>query len=645
MKKALIVAVIIVFGASVYALVWSVRQMPGVVERVFGGDSYGSSASLDYARIDVPADPPPPNSIVVAIFRPSGDAEAKHYAIGFARALADRLHCAPKCVTLQYSTTTTGQQMSPMDLDTLKAPTDEQASKLGKTLGVRWVVSGDFELTGGSASIRAQVIDLSGEAEGGPIELQGGLSDLPALQKAAVDAVAKRARLEQNSARSSALLRPNFANPKVLSLYGRSVLADDIRTTEALRWEAVKLDPNSDFAVIRLLEFYAYGPAGYREIAGEKRLSGLIADAGKRSPGNSHIALLKGMLLTKQYEYQAAEDVLRQLVDDDPRMCMGRSALARLARERKNAQLAMDESLEVVSQWPTNARYRASLASSYGAAASRARQGRYYGKMTARVEREWRKNSEDRYREAVMATRLDPNCSLAWRQILNVARELGIDGDIDRAYRELLRIDPKDSDAYISYAFAFSPQWGGSDADQERIMDDVDKVYGKGTWEAEMVRGLILLGNSPSGEGRVGGGCSQEIMRLADDVSSKCKTECEGVMLLKCRAYMVTRRRAEFLQVADQGFERWRSPEWRYMLGMGLAFRYEDKRDRADLDRAEQVWAKYVKEIPYDPRGHIQWGWCLSHQGKREEAKARFLKALEIDPGNEKALEKLKYVE
>ncbi len=81
------------------------------------------------------------------------------------------------------------------------------------------------------------------------------------------------------------------------------------------------------------------------------------------------------------------------------------------------------------------------------------------------------------------------------------------------------------------------------------------------------------------------------------------------------------------------------------MLGMSCAFRWEDLRDRPSLDRAFQLFSDYVKQIPYDPRGYIQRGWCLSHQGNPQEAKQMFLKALELDPGNERAIEKLRYVQ
>jgi hypothetical protein len=52
-----------------------------------------------------------------------------------------------------------------------------------------------------------------------------------------------------------------------------------------------------------------------------------------------------------------------------------------------------------------------------------------------------------------------------------------------------------------------------------------------------------------------------------------------------------------------------------------------------------------VRELPNDVIGRLQWGWCLSHQGHRAEAKAQFLKGLELDPGNQILKEKLQYVQ
>lgn len=61
--------------------------------------------------------------------------------------------------------------------------------------------------------------------------------------------------------------------------------------------------------------------------------------------------------------------------------------------------------------------------------------------------------------------------------------------------------------------------------------------------------------------------------------------------------------------------------------------------------RIAELLAVYVDEIPFSPYAHVQYGWCLSHQGKRAEAKEEFLEALRLDPENELAKEKMKYVQ
>ncbi len=57
-------------------------------------------AARSEVRVNVPKEITK-NSLVVFNFNSSGDADARYYAVGFARALADRLCCAPKCVTQQ----------------------------------------------------------------------------------------------------------------------------------------------------------------------------------------------------------------------------------------------------------------------------------------------------------------------------------------------------------------------------------------------------------------------------------------------------------------------------------------------------------------------------------------------------------------
>ena len=133
-------------------------------------------------------------------------------------------------------------------------------------------------------------------------------------------------------------------------------------------------------------------------------------------------------------------------------------------------------------------------------------------------------------------------------------------------------------------------------------------------------------------------------VQVADVAAAKSRGMNEEALLIKCRSLLAQRRRAEIYDVAEQGYNTYGTNDWRYLYGLACAFRYEDNKDRSALVRAEKLNRGYVKQLPYDPRGHIQWGWCLSHLGRRDEARREFLKALALDPDNRVAREKLQYV-
>lgn len=587
---------------------------------------------------DVVAEVAPAETVAIFNFRPDGDADAKYYAIGFARALADRLYCAPTTLTQQPSLSELAEQLCLRDRDPREPVSDKLALDISKSLGVRYVITGDFRQNGNQVHISVSLSDMSVDASQPPITASGTLSNLHGMQVGLAKRIAEAMKLDFNPALLKSSGDFNFRHPKTLLLYGRSFLADDFKETERYRWQAVEMDPHSSFPAIRLLEFYVYGPATCREIQAERRLPGLVETAARRFPNNSHLAMLRGLLLAKQYEYRKAEAVLKALVKADPKMVAAHSALAEVAKCRNDADLAVKEGKVLVSLWPTSARCHAFLSSAYNSAADNARRGRYYGKMLSAAKEAWQHNSEAGLREARIATRLDRNCASAWADILVIGRELGLDKDHDTAFRELIRINPKNLNAYEMYAFSFSPQWGGTAREQERVFSMAEEVFGEGSSEACLLRGWVGSANSDRAQHR------EENLALFNEAISKSKGQNNMALHLKCETLMGLRRRGEMLEVAKQGFELWPSPEWRMLLAKGYQFRWEDARDRAALDKAAELLSVYVAEIPFDPHGHNEYGWCLSHQGKRKEARREFLTALELDPGNRVATEKLKFV-
>jgi len=338
---------------------------------------------------------------------------------------------------------------------------------------------------------------------------------------------------------------------------------------------------------------------------------------------------------------------LEEVVRRDSGFARAHCALKWIAGLRQNGNLALREAKTFVRLWPNNADYHAWLAQAYSVAANNARHGHYYRDMSSSVENSWKMNSENCFKEAMVAIKLNRDCTEGWSQILSVSRELGFYKEMRLAFTEMIRINPRNINAYSDYAFCYSPQWGGTESQQEKILSQAEKVFGSDSVDMCLLHSWIL--GSDRDPSTVGNNRPLEeqqlLMHYAEEAEKKSKSPCEDVMLMKCRALLASKRRAEMYEVAKQGFEKWGSPTWRYLYGMGCAFRYENEHDIAALREAKEIYSKYTIEIPFDTRGYVQWGWCMSHLGQPAEAKKLFLKALEIDPANEAAKEKLKYVQ
>ena len=581
----------------------------------------------------------PADTLAVFNFRPKGDADARLYAVGFARALADRLYCAPTCLTQQPGANAIADHLYARKHPPEDPISDELAKAAGKSLGVRYVITGDLQLRGDELTISASLLDVSTSAQKPPMKVSGKLSDLPAMQVALVSQIVGAMKLQPSPAEEKEVRRANFSTPKTLALYARSSLTEDVKEAARYRWQAMEADPRSLFAAIRLLEYYVYGPATCVDIRNEKRLPEFLAASARRFPDNSHINFLAGWLLAKRFEYSKAEAQLRSVVRTDPKLGAAHHALAHLAIYRGNSELAAEEAHALVSLWPTSARARATLADACTSAARSARRGHFYAEMSTEIRKAWQENSEAAFREASTAVQLDRDHCNTWYIILTTGRELGRSTDVKKAFRELTRINPKHAGAYVEYAFCSSPQWGGAPGQQEEILSLADKAFGKGSGEACLVRAQVMLCNLNHEEQR------SEILRLADEAVNKSKGTNQSALELKCRVLIGLRRRAEMLEIAEKGFRMNPSPGWRLLLARGYQFQYEDRGDRDALDKAANLLSVYVEEIPFDPGGHDLLGWCFSHQGKREAAKKEFLTALELDPNDKIAKEKLRYVQ
>ena len=584
-----------------------------------------------------------PSALAVFNFRPRGDADAKYYAIAFARALADKTYCSPKHVTQQVTTDEISAAICRAKREPMAAISDNVAIKLGKKLAVAYVVSGDFTLSGNKASISCVIADTASQTARQTLSVSGTLAELPALQSKLAVAVVSAMKIKTGTSVLAELKRPNFTNSKTLILYGRSCFAQP-KDCEALRWKTVEADPKAEFPVTHLLNFYKCGPSTCAELRRNSRLNQALSSSFSRFYGNSQIAILHGLLLAKKSRYKQAAAILQAVADNDPKMIRAHTALAYVGILRQDGQLALSESQKAALAWPNNAYLHAALSCAYSALAFDARHGHYSADMSPSVRRIWESNSEKSSDEARIAVKIDPDCSDGWFSVLDNGLQLSWRQDVNEAYKQLVRLEPTNVDVYTSYAFCFSPQWGGSDSEQEKVFAQAEKMFPRGSHKPLVVRALSLSSNFTA-NGRVGSPYGSEIQTLADEISRKIGAQSQDAITVRAQAYEINRRRPEFLQVSKLAYEKWGGLTWQYRYGMGCAFAYEDKMDNAYLRKALELFTDYRDQIPYDPRGYVQVGWCLSHLGRRAEAKAQFLKALQLDPANESAREKLKYVQ
>lgn len=596
-----------------------------------------SAATYSDVKVEIPSEVNE-QTLAVFNFRPHGDSNTKYYAIGFARALADRIYCAPTGLTQQMTINEISCTLTRQKLDYRKPINDDAALKSAKKMGVCWMITGDLYQSGKNAKL---TLILTDTRSGKRVEYKaaGAISDLPTMQTKLVRDVISGMGLKPTQAQLSEVTHPNFANSQKLELYGRSYLTDDVKQCEAYRWEAFDSDPQGSFPVLRLLEFYYSGPSTIPELQSNKRLASLLTYAGSQFRDNSHISVMKGLLLAKQCRYADAEAELRELLREDPDFVRGHTALAYVACCRENGELAVDERTKLVKMWPNNPFFHAELAHAYSIAASNARQGHYHSNMTPAMSSTWEANYNQALTEAVIAVKMDRDCEEGWDQLMNIGLQLSRHGDINTAFNELVRINPKNQAAYTSYAACFVPQWNGTEYDRQQIYARAEAAFGKNAPEVNYIRAATMM-------------CYPSEIRERDTILSdlqecqrKCKTPGPDVLFLKSKVLFGLKRYDESENLAVEGTKRWNTLAWRFHLARCYSMRYEHKADMQALAEAEKLFGEYTYEIPYDPEGYIQWGWCLSHQGHRAEAKAKFLKALELDPTNESAKQKLQYVQ
>ncbi len=345
-------------------------------------------------------------------------------------------------------------------------------------------------------------------------------------------------------------------------MFGHSFLAENAADAESYRWKAYDAEPHSSFAAIRLLELYAYGPMLGRDIYDCTRLPETRRVIAAQFKDNTAMAVADAVIVMKQYDYDKADAALATIVQRDPQMARAHFELSHVARCREDAELAKNEAKAAVDAWPRNPCFHTSLAQACSLAASNARCGRYFSGMSQDRKVRWRANSTECIAEAIIATKLDPNCYEAWTEVLRMGRELSYPNYLNHAFSEMIRIDPKNPTSYVEYGFAHSPQWGGSEGQETNTVALAAKTYGPGAPETQIVEAAILRHYVDNSGTTLGGSYNGEMICESDSPLIPSKSIEEGSMLVDCRNAMLARRRAEMYELANKGFQTWHSLEW-----------------------------------------------------------------------------------
>ena len=172
MQKSTVVVIVVLISLVFVAIVVGVGYMTLTylntahnIPLTFSPMRQGASTST-YQQVNVQI-PKESNKQTLAVFnlRPHGDANAKLYSIGFSRALADRLYCAPTGLTQQMTVNEISRQFGAMRLNMRKPIGDKDSIKCGKKMCVFWIVTGDMTLSGDHTKLTVNLINThSGKA-------------------------------------------------------------------------------------------------------------------------------------------------------------------------------------------------------------------------------------------------------------------------------------------------------------------------------------------------------------------------------------------------------------------------------------------------------------------------------------------------
>ena len=580
------------------------------------------------AEVSVPKTPPP-NSIIMFKLKPHGDSDAKFYGAGFAIALGERMSCPHTSLILKWSSREPADSPQNQRRKRAEQWSREAALRRGKTAGVRYILIGDAQLIGDRISISAELFDVTTGSRRADFKESGNLSELPSMQVTMAQQLVRAMGLKPDAEQWEALRQPTFAKADTVLLCGKSYFAEDDHARE-FGWQSWERDPGSELAAGNVLVSYVSGRDEYRDIRKDKRLSAFLETASRRFPTDPDINSMIAGLYADQYQFKKAEMLLRSIVKTDPKYDYAYGLLRYVAAWRQDADLAVKEARASVEAWPTSPHAHGALADAYDLAARNARRGHPIRELTRARRRMWQANSESAFNEAAVAVRLDPDDAHAWCIVMMTSLDLKWRDYADRAFREMVRIDPKDPTPYRYYAYGVAQDASGSKRPNE-VLALADKNLGAGSADACLVRGWALLANSPKAQQ------FEEALSLANKAltkSGRSERSRSSALDLKAQALDGLDRMQDLLRTTEEGFEMDPSPRWRLLLAAARIHAESQSRDPAALRETVELLTVYTDEIPFDSYGHMYLGCCLSRLGFQDLAVNEFAWAVALDPSD-----------
>lgn len=571
---------------------------------------------------------PPANSLMVFYLRPSGDADARYYAVGFARAVGHKLQCPHSSLTMQINPYAESRSLR-AQRDKPEVPVSrETALKVSRTLGARYALTGDLQLTGDKITIAYQLLDTTAPSQEKRFTASGRLAELPSMQVALAKQIVQAMNLKPDDEQSKALAQPTFSNPKTLALIGRGYITKDREQAAAYGWQALRADGDSLFAMESILGCYGHSGFRWKEIKRSKDLTILMGNAAKRFSEDPGLKEESAWIYAHQYEYSAAQAMLESVTKADPKSLSAHIRLMCVAKYRRDAELAVKEAQTIVSLWPSSIATHAELGDAYALRADAARRSHSSMRLTRAARGRWQNDSTAAFQEASAVVKIDRDYEQAWSTIMDRSLDMHWYDYADRAFQELIHIDPKNPRIYEHYVCPLAERNVRNDK-REAALALADKNLS--TADAYLVQGWHVLCANPS--------YSQlrQTFDLADKAIKQSKLLNLDATELACHTLMDLKRGPDMLKIAKIGFGEDPSPRWRALLIRAYLWHWRDAHDRSALDQATELATGYVEEVPGDTLGHNQLGFCLIEQGKRAEAGQEFRKSLDLDPSDEYA--------